>query len=448
MNNNKSSILSNFLWYCAASDPEVLRNNCTKSTQRWHRILGTFIFITTMAAFYSGYKAFGYIITSVQEVNQNDIMLIIGPLAAGLIWALVVFNVDRLLIASIQKSAIQFKYKDETNKWKYFFGRVWDSAIYFSGLALRIVIGVAISVSISFIVEMSIFEPQIEAYLNGEYKYDLVKKNKGQSNVAVDSTSLVSSQNTEITIKSDLDINKRYIDNINSHPEVQPLFVDYTAKNLEYRTASQNLTDFNIEYNAKENELLNDYKYFEILDSNKILNESGKIEFAPFVRRKRDLEATKRRKRTVRNDKKTTYDNKIELVKPRLEDERSTLSTTLSTVQSDITDIDQRIGLKTKEAEDNANLATIGFGAKASAFQKLRSSDKDDNKGINMIAYGLLFIFLLIELLPILTKYFGSTSSYDDNVYVNDQILKKAAALKLKTATEFFDSSQNEDLDG
>ena len=451
MNNNKPSLTSRFLWYCAASDAQVLQNNCTKSVQRWHRILGTFIIITSLAAFYSGYKAFDYIVGSIEGRGAEAVLSTYGPVVAGLIWSLVVFNVDRLLIASIQKSAIQYKYRYETNKVKLFFGRFIDNIKYWFGLVLRIVIGVAIAASISFIVEMSIFEPQIQVYLNNDYRSEVERKNRALNNVGQDSLRLLAEQANETRLNSELQVTDGYLKAINTHPDVKPLFDAYEAERIKYNSANQALREARNKRTNKYNELINDPAYYLILaypeGDKKELTPQGEAQLASFDSRVENLEDRRNRVRNDRNRKKKLYDDKVAIILPELQDKKSALVSDKEASESVISDVTEVISVKTENAENDARMEITGFGAKANAFQKLRSSDNTDARGIQLIAYGLLFIFLLIELLPIVTKYLGTASSYDDNVYVNDQILKKAASIKLKTAMDFFDSSKNEDLD-
>lgn len=126
-------MLKNFFWMCSGADPDLL-NNSPKSEQIKYAGIGGTIFFTAVMAFisssYALYTVFDNLYTSI---------------AFGLIWGLLIFNLDRFIVSTIKK-------RDS----------FWKELIQASP---RIVLAVIIAVVISKPLEMKIFEKEINQVL-------------------------------------------------------------------------------------------------------------------------------------------------------------------------------------------------------------------------------------------------------------------------------------------
>ena len=126
-------MLKKFFWMCSGADTDIL-SDCPKSEQvKFAGIGGTVFFTAVMAFLASAYALF--------TVFDNYF----AAIGFGLIWGLLIFNLDRFIVSTIKK---QGKF------WKEFFQVV-----------PRIVLAVIISVVIAKPLELKIFEKEIDQVL-------------------------------------------------------------------------------------------------------------------------------------------------------------------------------------------------------------------------------------------------------------------------------------------
>ncbi len=126
-------MLKNFFWMCSGADPDLL-NNSPKSEQIKYAGIGGTIFFTAVMAFISS----SYALYTVFDT-------IYISMAFGLIWGLLIFNLDRFIVSTIKK-------RDS----------FWKELIQASP---RIVLAIIIAIVISKPLEMKIFEKEINQVL-------------------------------------------------------------------------------------------------------------------------------------------------------------------------------------------------------------------------------------------------------------------------------------------
>ena len=163
-------MLQNFFILCSGADADILKN-CSKGEQNKYAGIGATVFFTAVMAFiassYALYTVFDNIYSSV---------------FFGLIWGLLIFNLDRFIVSTIKKSD--------------HFGNELLQA------APRIVLAIIIAVVISKPLEMKIFEKEINQVLL-EQKNELTLTNKQQ--IAQQYTPAVDKLNRDITsLKSEI----------------------------------------------------------------------------------------------------------------------------------------------------------------------------------------------------------------------------------------------------
>lgn len=126
--------LKNFFWMCSGADSSTLKRTPTEAN-KFIGIGGT-IFFTAVLAFLSS----GYAIYTVFDSY-------LAALFFGLIWALMIFNLDRYIVSSM---------KNRDNFWTDFFIA-----------SPRVIIAVFLAMVISKPLELKIFEKEINAELIG-----------------------------------------------------------------------------------------------------------------------------------------------------------------------------------------------------------------------------------------------------------------------------------------
>lgn len=140
-------MLKNFFWMCSGADPDLL-NESPKSEQIKYAGVGGTVFFTAVMAFISGSYA-------LYTVFENIYIAI----AFGLVWGLLIFNLDRFIVSTIKKR-----------------DTIWKELMQASP---RIVLAIIIAVVISKPLEMKIFEKEINQVLL-EKKNDLTLQNQDQ----------------------------------------------------------------------------------------------------------------------------------------------------------------------------------------------------------------------------------------------------------------------------
>jgi hypothetical protein len=140
-------MLKHFFIICSGSDTDILEH-CSKGEQNKYAGIGATVFFTALMAFIAAsfalYTVFDNLYTSV---------------FFGLIWGLLIFNLDRYIVSTIKKT-----------------GHVLDEVIQASP---RILLAVIIAVVISKPLELKIFEKEINQVLL-EQKNELTLANKNQ----------------------------------------------------------------------------------------------------------------------------------------------------------------------------------------------------------------------------------------------------------------------------
>ncbi len=159
----QTTMLKRFFWMCSGADQDILAE-CSKSEQIKQAGIGGTVFFTAVMAFiasaYALYTVFDNVYTSI---------------FFGLIWGLLIFNLDRFIVSTIKK-------RDS------FWGE-------FIQATPRIILALIIAVVIAKPLELKIFEKEIDRVLLEE-KNALTLANQNQ--IAQQYTPSVEKLNTEI----------------------------------------------------------------------------------------------------------------------------------------------------------------------------------------------------------------------------------------------------------
>ncbi|MET2985963.1 DUF4407 domain-containing protein [Aureibaculum conchae] len=180
-------MLKNFFWMCSGADPDLL-NESPKSEQIKYAGIGGTVFFTAVMAFIAGSYA-------LYTVFDNVYIAI----AFGLVWGLLIFNLDRFIVSTIKKR-----------------DNFWQELLQASP---RIILAIIIAVVISKPLEMKIFEKEINQVLL-EQKNELTLQNQNQ--IAEQYTPEISRIQSEInSLKGEVD---------NKEKEVNDLYDTYITE--------------------------------------------------------------------------------------------------------------------------------------------------------------------------------------------------------------------------
>ncbi|SDW50958.1 protein of unknown function [Lutibacter oricola] len=165
---------------CSGADTTILKNSSIAEQNKFAGIGGTVFFTAVMAFIASAYALY--------TVFDNYYTAIFF----GLIWALLIFNLDRFIVSTIKKN---------DSKWKEFIQA-----------APRLVLAIIIAVVISKPLELKIFEKEINQVLLTQ-KNDLTLANKTQ--IATQFTPEIEKINSEINaLKQEIEEKQTETDNL------------------------------------------------------------------------------------------------------------------------------------------------------------------------------------------------------------------------------------------
>lgn len=154
-----ASTMESILWYCAGADSRILVQ-CMNSDRVKYQGLGGIVLATGLLAFIAMTFAINVIFF---KGEWNSISSIITPFTIGLLWGLIIFNLDRFIISSTGKG-------DGTEK-------ITSSEII--GALPRVLMALVIAFSISAPLEIVIFEEEINKRF-AEINEDKIKIQKSE----------------------------------------------------------------------------------------------------------------------------------------------------------------------------------------------------------------------------------------------------------------------------
>ena len=142
----KAGKIMQFLWKCAGGDKYLLER-ATYSDQIKYMCLGGIVFATGAMAGLAGGYAFYTIFSPKGSAVENviDFQTTILSVIFGLIWGLMIFNIDRFIVTSTGKG-------DGTEKI------TWDEL---KSAIPRIIMGAIIAITISKPIEIRMFQTEI-----------------------------------------------------------------------------------------------------------------------------------------------------------------------------------------------------------------------------------------------------------------------------------------------
>ena len=184
-NSNSNSLMSQpkpvgkvlkFLWNCAGADVDLLENHCPPSDHSKYAGLGGIVLATGLLATFSGGYAFYTIFSPKGDaIDQTTYWgSIFGAVIAGLVWGLIIFNLDRFIISSTGKGDGK-----ESISWKELLNAL-----------PRILMAVIIGITMSKPLEIRIMQSEINAELQSRQNAYLEKLNNETDSIFVKKAAL------------------------------------------------------------------------------------------------------------------------------------------------------------------------------------------------------------------------------------------------------------------
>lgn len=397
-----------FLWFLATSDTAVLEKVQDNTEKIWHSIIGTFVLITGIFAFITGSFTANLLINPVEGMAKSPSDWLI-PLGAGLIWALLIITIDRLLIASIA-SERKNKYQAPSSSYDtegetphiHSGNSVSKGLKSFSFILLRLGIALLISLIITKPFELWLFQDQIDKE-GISIAHDEIKK----SQEGLISTSQLGYLDGELSKDS---VKKEQL----------VLEMEKASKIEQYRKAKAKQL-WRISANNKAISKIKSFKdarYFEVDSSKnppkKVLNSKGKSRIEAY--KKGNIQA-KRDTARLRNELIAAGISLAEIETMKVDDIHSELELVNDEIASHESQRNQEFLTINKESDKNK--ATIERSIN-DLFGKLDSLERyiynEEHPKRKYISWFILFIFLSIETLPILSKMLSSSGEYEQRI--------------------------------
>ena len=146
-----SNLLNEFLWICAGANRKVLRQ-CPTEHAKYAGIGGTILFTAIMACISGGYAIYKVFADEVfdkaNEIWITDVNAIYTAIAFGIVWGLLIFNLDRFMVNTMYTDGTEKITKEEIK-----------------GALPRLVLAVFIGIVISTPIELRIFKDKIQSQL-------------------------------------------------------------------------------------------------------------------------------------------------------------------------------------------------------------------------------------------------------------------------------------------
>lgn len=164
----KANPIVQFLWKCAGGDAFILQQ-CTYGDHVKMMCLGGIVLATGILAGVAGGYAFYTIFEpkNMDVVNQSvDLPTLSIAIVLGFLWGLMIFNLDRYIVASTGKGD-----GTETVTWKELTNAI-----------PRMIMGIIIGITISKPLEIRIFKPEIDVKLYEVQQLELAQKRKAIEN--------------------------------------------------------------------------------------------------------------------------------------------------------------------------------------------------------------------------------------------------------------------------
>ena len=155
--------ITRFLWSCAGADPSILAR-CPYTDSVKFQGVGGVVLATSVLAFASGSYAFYTVFepkTGTALSREMHLPTVLMAIAAGAVWGLVIFNIDRFIVSSTGKG-------DGTERIT-----LRELGQAFPRLVMAVLLGVVISAPL----EIRVLKPEIDAQLELEQNEYLAQLN-------------------------------------------------------------------------------------------------------------------------------------------------------------------------------------------------------------------------------------------------------------------------------
>ncbi|MEY3444855.1 MAG: hypothetical protein RLZZ519_3136 [Bacteroidota bacterium] len=401
-----------FFWHCAGANVQILEG-CATDHSRYVNI-GATILMTALLAWVSMGFALYSIFASVT-----------AAVAAGFVWACMIFVLDRTIVTSMRKpSKVNIKAQNGASAYgnaKNPIGKAWDGMREFLFLLIRFLVAILVAVVITKPLEVKIFEGRLGTELENMKARQFEEKDKdrpaNESGIPTIEKSLV------ILKENEKSLNERIANN---------------EKSAEFQKLETELAERDALITPERNQRYQDIRFYQGLIADKrdnevwlgsplgqrsmiewkqnITNANAKIEAleAPGREIQRKMKAEKERYDLVL---KNEHDVLLENIRNRNVD--LLRATNQSIVQG------KSLESIRNRSFDNSIIPQI------EALESLKAHDS----AIWWTSTFIMLLFITVELAPVLAKLLSKRGEYDDAIEAHEVqrwlVIQTETALKI-----------------
>ena len=363
-----AGFLNEFLWICAGVNRKILRQ-CPTDYAKYAGTGGTILFTAIMAAISGGY--------AISFVFQDAPLYV--SVAFGIIWGLMIFNLDRFMVNTM--------YSD---------GKHTISKAEFGGGLPRIILAIFLGIVISTPLEIRIFQDKIKSQLiidQGEVGDEVRKAN-----------------------------NLLYTDCKEIKDKIEDL------KRQKTDLLSGKIGGISERISAKEKELQDaEKRRYEETNGNGVTKQRG---YGPAARQLNEIVTRLRRELSdLQFEEKQNNINNQAYIKT----ETTKIDQEIESHKKNLKDKEQKINEIEKEGREGQKVLT-GFCAQINALNEIASYK---NTALFLARLFITLLFVSIEVIPTLFKMMVAAGPYDDILHAEKYRIKVLSDQKIQEANDF-----------
>lgn len=401
----KLSPIQRFLCICAGVDKGILQQ-CPTEWNKYTGIGATILFTGVLASLSGGYAL--YTIFRDGDLSSIDTTAIPYAIGFGLLWGLIIFNLDRFIVSTFHKT-------DKGNKYQRFGSELLQASP-------RIVLAIIIAIVISKPIEVKIFESRLEEQIKlNEIASKKAKIDDFNAIYQVDKKEgIVNALDTTITkLQQELSSDPQNVVNLINNDLAKAnsaLVTTRTTNTPKINQHRQNITTIRqnqSHYRDVKDSLGNVIDRRLTADANqKIRNENNAIgELNGEIKEKENaVEKINKQIDEARIEHKKLKSKEIADRKTEKDSATVTLTTATNNADSE----------SEKANKTSERAFTNNFISQLEALGDLTNSDTT----MKYVSLFLTLLFLTIELAPILTKLITRRGPYDEILDAEEHLKK------------------------
>lgn len=363
--------ISRFLWWCAGADIDILEK-CPSDHAKYLGVGGTIMFTALMASFAGGYAFF--------TAFKSPLLAVFF----GMFWGALIFNLDRYIVATIKDDGTSKITKEE---WKV--------------AAPRLLMAVLLGFVISTPLELKIFETEIQTVVE-RLKIDKAEELKNRDTTFVSNLDALKTRRASI----ENDITKLTYDKTNLSQNAGKFFENSIANQKIDLENDQSLVKV---LQGKVNASYNSY----------VSAKRDSLSSSIINQRLSNLRANQTAINKARNEVESIQNKIGELNANKgsaIINEQNRINDMLSNKQQEKANLDEQINSKQNTLDqknigyENKTENYDGFAAHLEALSILTS----EKSAIFWAKWLITFLFIFIEIAPVLFKLMTEAGPYDD----------------------------------